>query len=311
MKKILLLGGFGFIGTNILKYIDTYFVDKYKVIVFDRFKEHPNDVQFKCVEDVFFGDFSDSVLLREMFIKHSFDLTIHSISSTVPATSKNIRFDIESNLIPTVDLLNLLIEFDNKNIIYISSGGAIYGQSPLNYKHKESDNTMPLSSYGIVKLAIEKYLFQFHHHYGLNSLILRVSNPYGPYHFSTKQGVVNVALRAAIEMKDFTVWGDGTAQKDFIFIEDFCKILLLLIENSVTNKTLNVGSGKTISVKEILQKISHICPDFKWKYMPEQNFDVTHFELDISELNKVIPNLSFTSFETGVEKTHLWLDKQM
>ncbi|MDD4993349.1 MAG: NAD-dependent epimerase/dehydratase family protein [Paludibacter sp.] len=311
MKKILLLGGFGFIGTNILKFIDENFEADFKVVVFDRFKEHPKNVKFECVEEVFDGDFSDTDLLRKIFVKHNFDLTIHSISSTVPATSQNIRYDIESNLIPTIDLLNLLIEFDNKNIIYISSGGAVYGQSILNHKHKENDNTMPLSSYGVVKLAIEKYLYQYQHHYGLNSLILRLANPYGPYHFSTKQGVINVALRAAIEKKDFTVWGDGTAQKDYIFIEDFCKILLQLVENSVTNRTLNIGSGKTISIMEILDKILNICPDFKWEYVAEENFDVTHFELDISELNKVIPNLSFTSFEAGVEKTHLWLDKQL
>lgn len=310
MKKILLLGGFGFIGTNILKYIDANFADKYKVIVFDRFKEHPKNIKFRCVEEVFAGDFSDSVILREIFIKHKFFLTIHSISSTVPSTSKNIRFDIESNLIPTIDLLNLLIEFDNKNIIYISSGGAIYGQSVLNQMHKENDYTQPLSSYGIVKLAIEKYLYQFHYQYGLNSLILRLANPYGPYHFSTKQGVINVALRSAIEKKDFTVWGDGTALKDYIFIDDFCNILLKLIEMSITNKTINIGSGQTISIMDILGKISKLCPAFSWEYLPEGNFDVTHFELDIRELKRIILDFDFTPFELGLGKTYDWLNNQ-
>lgn len=310
MKKILLLGGFGFIGTNILKYIDANFADKYKVIVFDRFKEHPKNIKFNCVEEVFDGDFSDSALLRKIFVKHNFDLTIHSISSTVPATSQNIRYDIESNLIPTIDLLNLLVEFDNKSIIYISSGGAVYGQSPLNHKHKENDNTLPLSSYGVVKLAIEKYLYQYQHHYGLDSLILRLANPYGLYHFSTKQGIVNVALRAAIEKKDFTVWGDGTSLKDYIFIEDFCKILFCLIDKSITNTTLNIGSGQTMSVNQILESVATLNANFKWNYLPEEYFDVSHFELDISKLVEIIPEISFTNFEVGIDKTFKWLNTQ-
>lgn len=307
MKKILLLGGFGFIGTNILKYIDENFLAHYKVVVFDRFKEHPRSLKFKCIEEVFDGDFSDNEVLRKIFIKHSFDLTIHSLSSTVPATSKNIKYDIESNLIPTIDLLNLLVEFNNKNIIYISSGGAVYGESLLNHKHKETDNTMPLSSYGIVKLAIEKYLYQYHHHYGLNTLILRLANPYGKYHFSTKQGVVNVALRTAIENRDFTVWGDGTALKDYIFVDDFCDILIKLIDIPFANKTINIGSGETISVLDILNNVAILKKNFNWKHLPQENFDITHFELDITELSKIIPNFQFTSFETGIKKTYEWL----
>jgi len=307
MKKILLLGGFGFIGTNILKYIDNNFLTDSRVVVFDRFKEHPSNVKFKCVEEVYDGDFSDKEILRKIFIKQSFDLILHSISSTVPATSQNIKYDIESNLIPTIDLLDLLIEYNNKNIIYISSGGAVYGQSTQNHKHKEVDNTMPLSSYGVIKLAIEKYLYLYQHYYGLNSLIVRLSNPYGLYHFSKKQGVINVALRAAFENKNFTVWGDGTALKDYIFIEDFCTILFKLIDKQITNNTVNIGSGNIISVNQILNKIENICPNFIWEYLPQENFDITHFELDISELKAIIPDLRFTSFEDGLSKTFEWL----
>lgn len=79
----------------------------------------------------------------------------------------------------------------------------------------------PISSYGITKLAIEKYLYFYHMQYGFNYLILRLSNPYGPYHYSQKQGVINIALERAMKNDSFSVWGNGEGTKDYIYIEDF------------------------------------------------------------------------------------------
>ena len=270
MKKILLLGGFGFIGSNIMRYIDMYHLDKYKVVVFDRIAKHHYMPLNKCVEDVFTGDFCDSNALKTIFKKYKFDFVIHLINTTVPATSKDIRFDIESNLISTIDLLNLMVEYDNKKIVYFSSGGAIYGDLEDGKKHKESDNAMPLSSYGVVKLAIEKYLYQFYRNYGICPTILRLSNTYGPLHYSDKQGVINVAIRAAINNKEFSIWGDGTAKKDYIYIEDVCYVLMKLLENQPVNKIINVGSGKAHTLNSIIENIKNEISDFEWNYIQSQ-----------------------------------------
>ena len=127
--KILLLGGFGFIGTNILKHIDNYYPGQYSVVIFDRLPDHPFGMTFNCVDSVYTGDFADIIFVKSILKAHRFDLIIHSLSTTVPASSNNERFDIESNLIPTVELLNMMVEYNQKKIIFISSGGAIYGDS--------------------------------------------------------------------------------------------------------------------------------------------------------------------------------------
>lgn len=309
MKRILLLGGFGFIGTNLLKYIDAHFAGLYSVIVFDKLPMHPYKVSFNCVEKVYAGDFSDTMLMKTIFQQHSFDLVIHSLSTTVPTTSNNVRFDIESNLVPTVELLNLLVEFSVKDIIYISSGGAIYGINEDNKKHKETDDTFPLSSYGVVKLAIEKYLFQYASLYQIRPLVLRLSNPYGKYHYSKKQGICNVGLRAALQNESFNVWGTGEARKDYIYIDDFCDILFQLYNKSTHNKVLNVASGCILSLNQILKEIKSLAPTFDWDYTDASKFDVTHFELDTQELQSIIGKQNFKSFKDGMKLTHQWLQE--
>ena len=306
MKRILLLGGFGFIGTNILKFIDKYLNDVYSVVVLDKFPVHPYGVSFNCVEKAYGGDFSDTELLESILRAHKFNYIFHSISSTIPATSNNVRFDIESNLIPTVELLDLMVEFKVKDIVFISSGGAIYGEAKAKQKHKESDDTFPRSSYGVVKLAIEKYLFQYSSLYKLRPLVLRLSNPYGKYHYSDKQGIINVALRAAKNSEVFKVWGNGEAQKDYIFIDDFCEILFSLINNKITNKVLNIASGQVLSLNQIVNRIKEIYPSFMWSYTKAGLFDVSHFELDTSEMLNYIGSYNFTDFNDGFTITNQW-----
>ena len=129
MKKILLLGGFGFIGTNLLKYIDDYYANYYSVVLCDKLPIHPYGMSFNCVKKVYVGDFSNSLFLKSMFEQHKFDLIIHLISTTVPAKSDNSRFDIETNLIPTIELLELMVVYNINDIIFVSKNSIfIYGK---------------------------------------------------------------------------------------------------------------------------------------------------------------------------------------
>ena len=169
MKTVLVLGGFGFIGTNLLKYIDENCLDEYQVIVFDRLINHPHHIECKCVKKIYAGDFSNEINLELIFKENKIDLVIHLLSSTVPATSCNAQYDVESNLIPTLKLLAIMDRQGVRDILYFSSGGAIYGDF-LQKVHNEEDAVYPKSSYGVVKLAIEKYLLSYAELYNFNSL---------------------------------------------------------------------------------------------------------------------------------------------
>lgn len=303
MKTILVIGGFGFIGSNLLNYIDNYTINSFNVIVFDRKNNHPSGLKFGCVSKIYTGDFSNKHHLASIFEENDIDEVFHFLNTTVPATSSNIRFDIESNLLATIGLLELIEKYLIKKIIFISSGGAIYNADVNN---KETADAFPLSSYGIVKLAIEKYIHMFCTRNNLSYLILRLSNPYGMFHYSQGQGIINVALRKALKEEVITVWGDGNNKKDYIFIDDFIEILMILLDKEISGEIINIGSGQLYSVNEILGKINAF-KSLSFKYVEQKEFDNVHFQLNTTKLRNYIGDYDFTPLEIGIKKTIRWL----
>lgn len=306
--NILLLGGFGFIGTNILKYAETLDSD-YRMIVFDRFPNHLDNITFSCLDKVYAGDFSDEYLLNKIFTENHIDVVLHSLSASVPSSSVDNIFDLKFNVIPTITLLNVMKAHDVKNIVFISSGGAVYGDNTVGRDgHSEEDVLFPKSAYGVSKLVIEKYLYLYSTLYDFKVLITRLSNPYGPYHYSQKQGVVNIALEKAMRGEKLEIWGDGNGKKDYIFITDFCKILFSLINKSTYQyEVLNIGSGELLSVNEIAETIKDkLVSTFEWNYRQLNNLDVSAFKLDLSKLHSILGHFNFTSFDKGLDLTYAW-----
>ena len=306
MKTILILGGYGFLGTNIIKYVDAHPELPYCFIVFDKFAKHQCGVAFSSVTKTYSGDFSDVALIERVFLENNIDLVIHALSTTIPVDSVNARYDVETNLLPTLDVLALMVKYDVKDIVYISSGGAVYGTRD-NKPHVESDAVYPISSYGVVKVATEKYMMQYAQLYGLRPLILRLSNPYGPYHYSMKQGVINIALEKALRKEPLQIWGDGEGKKDYIYVEDFVEILFRLIEQGVSSHVLNIGSGKLLSVNDIAKMVREVVSTFEVAYAEAQKFDASHFALDTNKLKSFIGDYKYTEFAEGLTKTYNWL----
>jgi UDP-glucose 4-epimerase len=244
--------------------------------------------------------------IQQIFEENQIDQVFHFLNTTIPATSEDIRFDIESNLLATIGLLENMYSFNVQKIIFISSGGAIYGNTQGLY-HSEGEDPFPISSYGIVKLAIEKYIHMFSKRSNITYLILRLSNPFGLFHYSTKQGLINAALRKMIQQETLAVWGDGTNKKDYIFVEDFVEILMKLIDINVANEIINIGSGNSYSINEILEKIKLFDSTFSWDYIDKKEFDNITFKLNLTKLKKLLPDYNFTPLDVGIKKTFDWL----
>ena len=305
MKTVLVIGGYGFLGTNILKYIEDELRDQFNVIVLDRFPENRSGLVLHSVIKSYAGDFSDSTFVESVFAENRIDLVIHSLSTTIPALSHNARYDVETNLIPTLGLLSCMIRHNVSRIVYLSSGGAVYGDS-IGVPHKESDDVFPISTYGVVKLAIEKYLMLYAKQFGLQPLIIRLSNPFGPYHYSMQQGICNVAIDTALSGKPFTVWGDGASLKDYIYVTDFVRILFMLIKKGIHGEVINIGSGNLSSVNDILHLVKKHIPGFTWAYGNSSSSDVAQFELDTSRLREIIGEYQFVGMEEGIRRVFDW-----
>lgn len=310
MKTILILGGYGFLGTNIMKYVDAHMRNAYQFIVFDKFDHHMGGMECESNIKTYAGDFSDAELIECIFQENHIDLIVHALSTTVPVDSANARYDVETNLLPTLDVLALMVKYNVKDIVYISSGGAVYGTRD-NKAHEESDAVYPISSYGVVKVATEKYMMQYAQLYGLQPLILRLSNPYGPYHYSMKQGVINIALEKALRNEPLQIWGEGIDKKDYIYVEDFVDVLFRLLDKRVCNQVINIGSGTLLSVNEIANSVRAHVPSFRAKHESNQQFDASNFELNTDKLKTYIGEYKFTSFVEGLQKTYNWTKKKL
>lgn len=303
-KNILLLGGLGFIGLNL---IEEFIQDaQYNIIVFSA-KNTPieNIEMFKDVK-VYLGDFNDVNDIEKIFEENKIDMVFHLVSTTIPSTSnRDIVYDIESNLISTIKMLDLMRKYDVKKIVFFSSGGTIYGIGDVNEKFSESDPLNPICSYGIIKDAIEKYLFLYGYLYGMQYLVLRVSNPYGEYHNSEKQGIINVALRNILMRGTVNIWGSGEVVRDYIYVKDLAGITAQLVKKGISNEVLNIGSGVGYSINDIVAIFGSITENFDVVREDTRKDDVPRIILDNKKLLSIIPFV-FTDIEAGINRTYSW-----
>lgn len=307
-ETVLLLGGTGFIGKNIIDYVhkNVEFSSSYKFIILSRDIKRDIDDSAAYV----FGDYADKNVLISLFSKWNFTKVFHCATSHTPISSiNNILGDINSNLIATIGLLDVMKDFGCNSIVYFSSGGAVYGDKDID-SIPETEICSPVSSYGVIKLTIENYLRLYQKQYGINYLILRISNPFGVFHTSDSQGIINIAVRRAVRKEELEVWGDGIQTKDYIYVEDLVKIIFKLLNKNILNQTINIGSGKSISLNNLLDKIKFFVPSFQIKYIESKPTDVKNFCLDISLLKSII-DIEFTDFENSIIKTVLWETKQI
>jgi len=299
--NILVIGGNGFIGSHL---IDHLLVKGHNVRVYDisfeRYRKPLLNVDYRISSLENIPDLYEALL--------SIDIVFHLASASVPSTSNiDTISDINKNLIPTLNILNLSVRLGIKRIIYFSSGGAVYG-NPLTKLITEDHPLNPISSYGIVKVTIESYLSLYQKMYGLESLILRPSNPYGPRqgHFIA-QGVISTFLRKIQKNESVTVFGDGNSTKDYIYIKDLIDLSYELSFSSEVG-VFNLGSGLGTSINDIIDKIKAITKkNIVVNNTENQKYDVTHFVLDNSKSINILGTYPFTTLDDGVSKTWDWL----
>lgn len=247
------------------------------------------------------GDYND--ILELVPIVNNQDIVYHLISSSVPATSWiQPTLEIQNNLIPTINLFRLCSDLGVKKIVFTSSGGTVYGNQTTVLS--ENHSLMPFSPYGIIKVTIEHFLEYFYRKNGINYDIYRISNIYGPGLNKTGFGVINTWLNATKNNQSIRVFGDGSAAKDYIYIDD----VIHLIGNSLnkpfsSSNTYNVCSSTTITLNKILETIKKVTktnPSITYEHsLKSDNQIVT---LDNTKILSEFPNFEFTPFEKGIKK---------
>jgi UDP-glucose 4-epimerase len=302
---VVIFGGGGFIGSHL---VEELIGGGHPVRVFD--KVHTDWSNLAAVAgrvDLREGDFQNPVDVRAAL--EGAGAAVHLVSATLPSTSNdNPVYDIESNVVSTLRFLDEAREAGVGRIVFISSGGTIYGrarQVPISEDHP----TDPLCSYGIGKLAIEKFLALYHHMHGLQYQVLRLSNPYGErQNPAGVQGAVAVFLGRVLAGQPIEIWGTGEVTRDYVYIRDAVKAVRVVLEKNPSERILNVGSGVGTTLNDLVQKIGEVTGErTEVLRKPGRAVDVPVNVLAIDRIRKAVGWAPETGLAEGLGKTWAWL----
>lgn len=301
MKKILVTGGSGFLGRNLIERLRR---DGHTVTCFDRWRAPFLEA---CGATFIEGDMARPHALADAVPGH--DAIVHMACSVVPKSStEDPYFDVVSNIGGAVNLLEAMRTHQVKRVVFISSGGTVYGR-PNSIPIQETSPTNPDCSYGVTKLAIEKYMRLYTQLYGLSTCSLRVANPYGEYQrVRATQGAIPVFCYKALKGEPISIWGDGSISRDFLYVGDTVDAILAALERPNVTGEINIGSGKAHSLNDILQAIEQVLGHpIARSYTDSRSFDVPINVLDVTQAKLQLDWAPKVSLEEGLLRTIQWI----
>ena len=304
-KRILILGAAGFIGTNLtLRLLQ----EGEELVLFDRpgvvWPAEVIQAQKKGQVCIYYGSFSDPEKGWETMLPvlEEVDTAYHLISTTCPTNSNlDVAAEMEDNLIGTIRFLDACVKCSVKKVVFLSSGGTVYGKEHTGIC-REEEEAFPISSYGVQKLAIEKMLYLYREMYGLDYRIIRLSNPYGPYQRPNGvQGVVTTFTWKALNCQPIEVYGDGSLVRDYIYIDDAIEGILKIARREGCYRLYNLGRGVGRSVSDVVEAITKVLgrrPEVIYK--PGRPVDVPVNVLDIGRYRQDFGEFEPISLQEGI-----------
>lgn len=286
--NILFVGGAGFIGSNLIKRLlgDS----GYKIYVLE-----PKTANISRIEDltveIIRGELMDIDLMESIITSNKIEVVVHLVSTLIPGSSYDDFIDEYQNVIfPSIRLMELCCRHDVK-FVYFSSGGTVYGERKSYNPFKEDEDLLPISYYGWSKQMMENSILFKSRTQGLKYLIIRPSNPFGHgQNLFGKQGLIAVSLGKILGGHPVEVWGNGSAVRDYIYIDDLSDVFVKLLQNeNIINTTVNIGSGIGYSVNDILAFLKIVSgKDFEIRFMDARHVDVSNMILNVDKLKSLI-----------------------
>jgi UDP-glucose 4-epimerase len=282
-RKVMLIGGGGFIGSALV-------------------------CRLKQV------DYAVTVITRENLasvpsLLGSHDTVVHLASCTTPGSSSAEPALEQYNIALTKWLTELLVQSPGVQLVYFSSGGTVYGNQTV-LPVTEDAVLAPLSNYGTAKIEQEDLCNTLREH-GTRVTVLRPSNAYGPgQSLKTGFGLVRTLLEHAYRGTPVAIWGDGTALRDYLFINDIVEAVILIAESPDIQGTFNLGSGSGHSINNMKSMVETICKvRIDATYKPSRDIDVRSIVLDTSRLRQKIAWAPKVKLEEGIHRTWQWILK--
>ena len=302
--KLVVIGGNGFIGSH---FVSSMVERGHDVVVCG----HSTVPKFAHGRAFTMLDGGIAELVARFAEFEDADAVCQFASTTVPSTSDAdpVR-DIETNLVANVRLLEARKNSACRRIVYLSSGGAVYGRpeySPMDERHPLN----PVSSYGVVKVAVENYLRMFAANAGLSVAIVRPSNPFGPGQLAGGPlGAVPIFFDHIRRGKPIQIFGDGSTVRDFIYVSDVAELIASVVEGQVEG-VFNCGSGVGLSLNGLIDMMVEVTGlEANRVNLPARAYDPPSVVLDTAHARKILPWDPKISLRRGLEHTWAWLKAQ-
>ncbi|MCJ7823774.1 MAG: NAD-dependent epimerase/dehydratase family protein, partial [Anaerolineales bacterium] len=298
--KILITGGAGFIGSHVVsRYLDL----GYGVVVVDdlstgrlsnldpRATFYQMDIQDPQLREIFFRE-------QPEVVNH------HAAQMNVRRSVADPIFDAQVNVVGSLNLIECAKAFGVRRFVYISTGGAVYGE-PEYLPCDENHPINPICQYGASKHTVEHYLYMYHENYGLESIVLRYPNVYGPRQDPNGEaGVIAIFTGLMLAGKPVTINGDGEQTRDYVYVGDCARANVMALESSIEHSIFNLGSGKGTSVNEIFGHLSELT-DFRDSAHngPAKVGETRHIYLDATRATDRLGWKPEVSLAEGLAKT--------
>lgn len=307
--KVLVTGGAGFIGSNFVRHLLASRADV-EVLNLDKlsYAANPenladlaNDPRYQFVR----GDITDRAAIDQLFTR-GFDAVVHFAAEThVDRSIEHADPFLESNILGTQRLLETVRHFPSLRFLHISTD-EVYGSASPGAAFTEESTLDPRSPYAASKAAAEHFVAAYANTFGLDTVILRCTNNFGPFQFPEK--LIPLIIANASENKPIPVYGDGLQERDWLFVEDHCRAILLALDKAKPGSLYNVSSGMPQPnlqiVRAILQQLGK--PESLIQYVQDRPGHDRRYALDSSKIRRELGWTPAVTFEEGIRKTIAW-----
>lgn len=300
MTRVAVLGASGFLGRRVIAQLTD---GGHEVVAGVR-----RPAQIANAMDVIADDFATADAFRKLLDGCSVVVNAASVSTPGTSAGKPLQ-EVEGNLRVTAALIEALQDSPDTSLVYISSGGSVY-ENATGVASREDAPVHPRSYHGAAKLAAEWLISAWCDQFGGQATAIRPSNIYGPGQPAKPGfGVIPAAFKAIIDNSPLTIWGDGSAARDYIYVDDVAALVSLSIEQSRDPGLLhlNASSGTSVALVDLLDAIGHVTgQEVPRRHLPSRSVDAANIAMDSGRAHRLFSWTARVSLHEGIERA--WAD---